>query len=149
MRTVIQGPCDNVGFIGRFFPDDPLQFQSVPFSYRFETAKESLIDAAFVDINAVVLRLEKGVPDPEILARGLVYGSPIIDQVRACGGVEPEDRRCHGPRVSARIRHRPGPYAAAGDRDFRDKARFTLNQTGRVTASGCSQIRAQLAHNSE
>jgi SAM-dependent methyltransferase len=36
--------------IGRFFPGDPPQFQSVPFSYRFETAKDSLIDAAFADI---------------------------------------------------------------------------------------------------
>jgi SAM-dependent methyltransferase len=76
--------------IGRFFPGDPPQFQSVPFSYRFETAKDSLIDAGFADVNAVVLRLEKDVPDPAILARGLVCGSPIIDQVRARGGVEPE-----------------------------------------------------------
>lgn len=76
--------------IGRFFPGDPPQFQSVPFSYRFEAAKDSLIDAAFADINAVVLRLEKDVPDPAILARGLVCGSPIIDQVRARGSVEPE-----------------------------------------------------------
>jgi hypothetical protein len=60
-------------------------------TYRFEAAKDSLIDAAFVDINAVVLRLEKDVPDPAILARGLVCGSPIIDQVRARGGVEPEE----------------------------------------------------------
>ena len=28
--------------------------------------------------------------DVTLLARGLVYGSPIIDQVRARGGVEPE-----------------------------------------------------------
>jgi hypothetical protein len=76
--------------IGRFFPGDPPQFQSVPFSYRFEAAKDSLIDAGFADVNAVVLRLEKDVPDPAILARGLVCGSPIIDQVRARGGVEPE-----------------------------------------------------------
>ncbi len=76
--------------IGRIFPSDPPQFQSVPFSYRFEAAEDSLIDAAFADINAVVLRLEKDVSDPAVLARGLVCGSPIIDQVRARGGVEPE-----------------------------------------------------------
>jgi hypothetical protein len=46
--------------------------------------------AGFTDINAAVLRLEKEVPDPAILARGLLYGSPIIDQVLARGGVEPE-----------------------------------------------------------
>ena len=76
--------------IGRFFPGDPPQFQSAPFSYRFEAAKDSLIDAAFADVSAVVLQLEKDVPDPAILARGLVCGSPIIDQVHARGGVEPE-----------------------------------------------------------
>jgi SAM-dependent methyltransferase len=76
--------------VGRFFPADPPQFQSVPFSYPFEPIKESLIAAGFADINAAVVRFEKAIPDPAILARGLVYGSPIIDQVRARGGVEPE-----------------------------------------------------------
>lgn len=75
---------------GSFFPADPPQFQSVPFSYRFEPIKECLIEVGFTDINAAVLRLEKEVPDPAILARGLVYGSPIIDQVLARGGVKPE-----------------------------------------------------------
>jgi ubiquinone/menaquinone biosynthesis C-methylase UbiE len=75
---------------GSFFSADPPQFQSVSFSYRFEPIKESMIDAGFTDISAVVVRLEKEVPDPEILARGLVYGSPIIDQVRQRGGVEAE-----------------------------------------------------------
>jgi hypothetical protein len=73
-----------------FFPADPPQFQSVPFSYRFEPTKESLIEVGFTDINAAVLRLEKEIPDLAILARGLVYGNPIIDQVLARGGVEPE-----------------------------------------------------------
>ncbi len=76
---------------GSFFSVDPPQFQSVPYSYRFEPIKEFLIDAGFVDINAFVVRLEKQLPDPEMLARGLVYGSPIIDQVRQRGGgIEPE-----------------------------------------------------------
>ena len=34
--------------------------------------------------------MEKDVADPAIFARGLVYGSPIIDQVWSRGGVEPE-----------------------------------------------------------
>lgn len=90
--------------IGRLFPDDPPPFQSVPFSYRFEEAKDSLIDAAFTDINAVVLRLEKDVPDLTVLARGLVYGSPIIDQVRTRGGVEP------GEIVAAMVQEYRGEY---------------------------------------
>ncbi|HEX3162384.1 MAG TPA: methyltransferase domain-containing protein [Pseudolabrys sp.] len=76
--------------IGSFFPADPPQFQSVPFAYRFEPIKDSLIDAGFTDISAVVLQLRKDVPDLASLARGLVYGSPIIDQVGQRGGVEAE-----------------------------------------------------------
>jgi hypothetical protein len=56
---------------GSFFPADPPQFQSVPFSYRFEPIKECLIEVGFTDINAAVLRLEKEVPDPAILAVNL------------------------------------------------------------------------------
>jgi SAM-dependent methyltransferase len=75
----------------RFFPADPPQFQSVPFSYPFEPIKDSLIAAGFADITAAVVRLEKEIPDPTVFARGLVYGSPLIDQVHARGGVDPED----------------------------------------------------------
>ncbi len=75
---------------GSFFPADPPQFQSVPFSYRFDPIKESLTEAGFTEINAAVVRLEKEIPDAAIFARGLVYGSPLIDQIRARGGVEPE-----------------------------------------------------------
>ena len=62
----------------------------MPFSYRYDSIKDSMIAAGFADINAVVVRLEKEVPDPEILARGLIYGSPIIDQVRQRGGIDAE-----------------------------------------------------------
>jgi ubiquinone/menaquinone biosynthesis C-methylase UbiE len=77
--------------IGSFFASDPPQFQSVPFAYRFEPIKESLIDAGFTGISATVLRSQKEVADFTVLARGLVYGSPIIDQVEQRGGVDPEE----------------------------------------------------------
>jgi ubiquinone/menaquinone biosynthesis C-methylase UbiE len=76
--------------IGTFFPTDPPQFHSVPFAYRFEPIKESLIDAGFTNISATVLKSQKKVADFAMLARGLVYGSPIIDQVQQRGGVDPE-----------------------------------------------------------
>jgi ubiquinone/menaquinone biosynthesis C-methylase UbiE len=72
------------------FPADPPQFMSVPFSYVFEHAKESLIAAGFADITAAVVRLEKALPKPEMLARGLVYGNPLSDQIRSRGGIDPE-----------------------------------------------------------
>jgi ubiquinone/menaquinone biosynthesis C-methylase UbiE len=73
-----------------FFPTDPPQFQSVPFGYRFDLIKDSLLAAGFTNIVAVLKRLEKAVPDLSTLARGQVYGSPIIDHVRQRGGVDGE-----------------------------------------------------------
>jgi SAM-dependent methyltransferase len=74
-----------------FFPSDPPQFQSVPFGYRFDPIKDSLLAAGFTNIVATVKRLEKEVPDLSILARGQVHGSPIIDHVRQRGGVDGEE----------------------------------------------------------
>ncbi len=76
---------------GGFFPADPPQFYSVPFSYhQIDPIKESLIGAGFTDINVAVVRLEKEIPDLGLFARGLVYGNPLIDQIRARGGVDPD-----------------------------------------------------------
>jgi ubiquinone/menaquinone biosynthesis C-methylase UbiE len=76
--------------VARFFPLDPPQFMNVPFSYAFEPIKASLIEAGFDGISAAVVRLVKEIPDAKAFARGLVYGSPLIDQLQARGGVEPE-----------------------------------------------------------
>jgi SAM-dependent methyltransferase len=74
-----------------FFPVDPPQFMDVPFSYGFEPIKASLIDAGFGAIEASVVRFMKDIPDVAVFARGLVYGSPLIDQVAARGGVKADD----------------------------------------------------------
>jgi SAM-dependent methyltransferase len=76
--------------LARFFPDDPPQFQSIPFSYGFEPIRDSLVTAGFTDITAHVVRLEKDTGDASGLARGLVFGSPVADQIKARGGVTPE-----------------------------------------------------------
>jgi SAM-dependent methyltransferase len=75
----------------RFFPADPPQFYTVPFSYyQIDPIKESLINAGFTDINVAVVRLQKEIPDAARFARGLVHGNPLIDQIRARGGVDPD-----------------------------------------------------------
>jgi len=75
----------------RFFPADPPQFYTVPFSYyQIDPIKESLINAGFTDINVAVVGLEKEIPDSARFARGLVHGNPLIDQIRARGGVDPD-----------------------------------------------------------
>jgi ubiquinone/menaquinone biosynthesis C-methylase UbiE len=73
-----------------FFPDDPPQFQTVPYSYPFEPIKDSLVAAGFADIEVALVRFEKTVPDAALFARGLVFGNPLIEQIRARGGVDPE-----------------------------------------------------------
>jgi len=74
-----------------FFSTDPPQFYMVPFSYyQIDPIKESLIAAEFTDINVAVVRLEKEIPDAARFARGLVHGNPLIDQIKARGGVDPD-----------------------------------------------------------
>lgn len=73
------------------FPADPPQFYKVPFSYhQMDAIKEALLDAGFTDIEIAVLEIEKEVPDITLFAQGIVYGNPLIDQIRARGGVDPE-----------------------------------------------------------
>lgn len=75
--------------LGRFFPDDPPQFQAIPFSYGFESIRDSLVAAGFTEITAHVVRFEKDIGDATGLARGITFGSPVIDQIKARGGVGP------------------------------------------------------------
>ena len=77
--------------VASFFPTDPPQFYRVPFScHDIDPIKESLIEAGFADIRIAVVRLEKQIPDAGPFARGLVYGNPLADQIRARGGADPE-----------------------------------------------------------
>jgi SAM-dependent methyltransferase len=77
--------------IAGFFPTDPPQFYQVPFGYHLlDPIKESLMDAGFINIKVAVLSIERDIPDVASFARGLVYGNPIIDVIRARGGVEPD-----------------------------------------------------------
>jgi SAM-dependent methyltransferase len=76
---------------GGFFPADPPQFYKVPFSYyQIDPIKEALIEAGFRGIDIAVLTLDKEIPDATLFARGLIYGNPIIDQIRTRGGVDPD-----------------------------------------------------------
>ena len=76
---------------GRLFPSDPPQFYKVPFAYSdIDPIKEALLDAGFVDLGIAVIRLDKVIADLAAFARGVVYGNPLIDQIRSRGGVEPE-----------------------------------------------------------
>ena len=74
-----------------FFPVDPPQFYNVPFScHQIDPIKELLIDAGFDRIDIAVIRQERELPDAAHFARAAVYGNPLIDQIRARGGVDPD-----------------------------------------------------------
>jgi SAM-dependent methyltransferase len=74
-----------------FFPHDPPQFYQVPFSYhRIDPIKDALDAADFIDLRIAVLRVIKIIPDVPSYARAVVLGNPLIDQIRARGGVDPE-----------------------------------------------------------
>ena len=77
--------------ISGFFPADPPQFYQVPFGYhRIDPIKDSLTDAEFTGLRIAVIRLESQIPDAAAFARGLIFGDPVIDQIRMRRGVDPD-----------------------------------------------------------
>lgn len=77
--------------VAQLFPADPPQFYKVPFScHQIDPIKELLLDAGFGEIAMDVVRRVQPLPSAANFARAAVYGNPLIDQVRARGGVDPE-----------------------------------------------------------
>jgi SAM-dependent methyltransferase len=76
---------------GRFFAADPPQFYRVPFGYHaIDPIKEALLETGFGGLSFEVVGIEKTIPDATAFARGLIFGNPMIDEIRARGGVDPE-----------------------------------------------------------
>jgi SAM-dependent methyltransferase len=77
--------------IGSFFDMDPPGFYRLPFSYHLlDPIKESLLAAGFGNIDLTVVALAAEIPDASLFARGLVFGNPVIDEIRARAGADPE-----------------------------------------------------------
>jgi ubiquinone/menaquinone biosynthesis C-methylase UbiE len=75
---------------GSFFPTDPPGFYAVPFAYhRIDPIKDALLEAGFADLQIAVIRLEKDVPNAAAFARAIVFGNPLIEQIKTRGG-EPD-----------------------------------------------------------
>jgi ubiquinone/menaquinone biosynthesis C-methylase UbiE len=73
-----------------FLPENPPTFYLVPFScHAIDPIKEALIAAGFANIRIAVIPVDKTVPDGAVFARGMVYGNPLIEQIRERGG-DPE-----------------------------------------------------------
>jgi len=74
-----------------FFPTDPPQFYQVPFGYHaIDPIKESLLAAGFDDLKIAVVKKQHKLTDAEARARGMILGNPLIDQIKARGGVDPD-----------------------------------------------------------
>ena len=75
-----------------FFAADPPGFYLVPFSYPDpEGVKDDLAAAGWVDLEHETIALRKTVADLSGFARGIVYGNPLIEEIRQRGGVDPDD----------------------------------------------------------
>ena len=77
---------------GRFFPDDPPGFYRVPFHYGDpELVRADLAAGGWGDVEQETIQLNKTIENPEAFATALVFGNPLIDEIRDRGGVDPED----------------------------------------------------------
>ncbi|KIC29437.1 class I SAM-dependent methyltransferase [Leisingera sp. ANG-M6] len=75
-----------------FFPADPPGFYKVPFHYGDpEAVKGDLNDDDWSGIRHETVRQDKTIDDPEKFAEALVYGNPMIDEIRSRGGVDPDE----------------------------------------------------------
>jgi SAM-dependent methyltransferase len=73
--------------LGGLFSNDPPRFYEVPFAYhRIDPIREAVTAAGFSDFRAAVLHIDKAVPDMALFARGLIYGNPVVEQIRMRGG---------------------------------------------------------------
>lgn len=76
----------------RFFPDDPPGFYLVPFSYHDPQAVRADLQAAgWTMIDHETISLRKTVKDAADFARGLVFGNPLIEEIRQRDGADPDD----------------------------------------------------------
>ncbi|MEP1207665.1 MAG: class I SAM-dependent methyltransferase [Rhizobiaceae bacterium] len=74
------------------FPDDPPGFYKVPFHYGDPDAvRADLAAGGWHDVEHETIELNKTIVNPQAFATALVYGNPLIDEIRERGGVDPKD----------------------------------------------------------
>ena len=79
------------GVVETLFPNDTPGFYKLPFSYDDCTKIESsLRKSGFDDVSVELCRIDKQVADFELFAQGIVFGNPIIEEIRERGVTTPE-----------------------------------------------------------
>lgn len=82
--------AQNVGT--QFFPTDPPGFYKVPFHYWDpEVVRADLVAGGWSEVEHETIQLNKTIANPEAFAAALVYGNPLIDEIRERGGVDPKE----------------------------------------------------------
>jgi ubiquinone/menaquinone biosynthesis C-methylase UbiE len=77
--------------VKRSFPKDPPTFYAVPFSCAaINPLKDMVMDAGFTDLQITVSSINESVADLDLFTQGLVFGNPLIDQIKARGGTSPQ-----------------------------------------------------------
>ena len=73
-----------------FFASAPPQFTVAPYAYHaIDPIKESLLNAGFNNIEIAVLPFHQTVTNIATFARGMVFGSPLLDEIRGQSGGDP------------------------------------------------------------
>jgi SAM-dependent methyltransferase len=76
----------------KFFPDNPPGFYKVPFHYKDPSeVKADLAKAGWHDVEHETIRLNKTIVDPQSFASALVFGNPLVDEIRQRGSVDPDN----------------------------------------------------------
>ncbi len=75
------------GVTERFFPDDPPVFYRVPFGYHdADEIRKSMLEAGFARVDVQAVSFRPKIPSANRFAQGLVFGNPLIDEIRNRGG---------------------------------------------------------------
>lgn len=91
----------------QFFPDDTPRFYTVPLSYWDPAVvARDMTAAGWPGVAHETLPQQRTVADFAGFTRALIFGNPVIDEIRARGGVDPEEVVAA---LRARLRDRFGP----------------------------------------
>jgi len=75
-----------------FFPDNPPGFYKVPFHYGDpDKVRTDLLAGGWTDVAHETIRLDKHIADPKAFATALVFGNPLVDEIRDRGRVDPSE----------------------------------------------------------
>jgi SAM-dependent methyltransferase len=82
----------NYEVAARFMPVDPPQYGKVPYSYHDPNAvRHDLQAAGWSDVQHDIFKLKKQIVDLPGFADGVVFGTPLIDEIQRHGNVDPKD----------------------------------------------------------